>query len=434
MHTPSSQISRRLLAAACAGAMLLPAPAVATPAAAVATRQIAVPPAARTVALALPAGASATSPTAPARRSVTFSVSDASVRKGERIWFAGKVTATSAGGRTVKLERRRPGGTWKSSSTTTTRSNGRFSGSVRPTGVFEYRVRVASGGSAALTSPARTVRLSSGPRPLAQRAEMIGPSRLGAPRHAVRELTARQRKASKAKGASEIRYQRHAKGMLVSVTFGGSARTWLVSGKILKTYLSAGGPTGKLGVPVADARCGLLENGCVQRFTRGTVYSSSWAAKAAATSTTGSRGEVIAAARSQVGFRYRYRTPRAQQTKYNKWMGTSRAWCSFFVSWSSAASGNGGTIPKSTSFARFKKKVNATMRTGSTPRVGALVFFNTVPPAGTATHVGLVTDVTATTITVVDGNTVGPLPPGHRGVLERTWPRSRALYYAYPKY
>ena len=54
--------------------------------------------------------------------------------------------------------------------------------------------------------------------------------------------------------------------------------------------------------------------------------------------------------------------------------------------------------------------------------------------AGVATHVGLVTAVKPGKITVIDGNTLGNLPAGTRGVLERTWPESRALYYAYPSY
>lgn len=432
MLTLRTRARQALLAAACTVAVAAPASAAPQPAAPTAV--------ASTVTTVVSSLATAQAvPAAPlaAKKAtkVTFNVSDTKVRKGERIWFAGRVTASPKSGRKVVIERRKAGGSWKSYTTTKTRSNGKFRGTVRPTAVYEYRARVtAKGASPAATSATRKVAFSTGKRNLTQRAQMIGSARLGKATTKVKVLSAKQRKATKVKGATTIKHQRFAKGLLVSVTKSGSTRTWLVTGKILKKYLAAGGPTGKLGVPVVDAKCGLIESGCVQRFSRGTIYSSSWKSKASWTPVTGSKGEVIAAARSQVGFRYRYATPGVQHTKYNSWMGSTRAWCSFFQSWASAASGNGSTIPKANSFQKFRSQVGKTMKTGKTPKVGALVFFNTVPPAGTPTHVGLVIAVSGSTITVVDGNTVGPLPAGYRGVLERTWPRSRALYYAYPSY
>jgi len=432
MLAPLKRFLKTSLAAACAIAVAAPASAAPhqkapTTVASTMTTVVSSLAATRTPVAAPTAARSATR--------VTLAVSDTKVRKGERIWFAGRVTASPTSGRKVVLERRKIGGAWKSYTTTKTRANGKFSGTVRPTGVYQYRARVTSKGkSPAATSPTRKVTFTTGKRNLTQRAQMIGAGRLGKPSTKVKSLSAKQRKATKVKGATTIKHQRFAKGLLVSVTKKGTTRTWLVTGKILKKYLAAGGPTGKLGVPVVDAKCGLVESGCVQRFSRGTLYSSSWKSKASWTPVTGSKGEVIAAARSQVGFRYRYSTPGVQHTKFNSWMGSTRAWCSFFQSWASAASGNGSTIPKANSFQKFRSKVGATMKTGKTPKVGALVFFNTVPPAGTVTHVGLVTAVSGSTITVIDGNTVGPLPPGYRGVLERKWPRSRALYYAYPSY
>lgn len=425
---------RTLLAAACAVAVAAPASAAPQPTTPTTVASTVVTVISSLAVTQAPPPAAAPLVTRSGTK-VTLAVSDTKVRKGERIWFAGRVTASTAAGRKVVLERRRSGGPWKSYTTTKTRANGKFSGTVRPTGVYEYRARVTSTGkSPAATSPTRKVAFATGQRNLTQRAQMIGAGRLGKPSTKVTSLSAKQRRATKVKGATSIKHQRFAKGLLVSVTTKGTTKTWLVTGKILKKYLAAGGPTGKLGVPVVDAKCGLVESGCVQRFSRGTVYSSSWRSKASWTPVTGSEGEVIAAARSQVGFRYRYSTPGVQHTKFNSWMGSTRAWCSFFQSWASAASGNGSTIPKANSFQKFRSKVGTTMKTGKTPKVGALVFFNTVPPAGTVTHVGLVIAVSGSTITVVDGNTVGPLPPGYRGVLERTWPRSRALYYAYPSY
>lgn len=366
---------------------------------------------------------------------VSFGLSQSSVRKGELVWFSGKVAGASTSGRKVVVERRKAGGAWKTYTTTRTTAKGKFSGSVRPTGLFQYRARVkATSNATAAASATRSVTFSKGKRTLAQRAGTIGSARLGAATTRVITLTAAQRKATKAKNVRLVQHRAYKKGMLVKVKRGTTTRTWFVGGKILTKYRAEGGPTGKLGVPVADAKCGLIEKGCVQKFTRGTLYSSSANARATATSTTGPRGELIAAARSHVGYRHRYTRSSVQHTKFNAWMGSTSAWCSYYMSWASAASGRGSTIPKVNKFTSFRSRVNATMKTGQAPRVGALVFFNTYPPAGVATHVGLVTAVKPGKITVIDGNTLGNLPEGTRGILERTWPESRALYYAYPAY
>lgn len=381
-----------------------------------------------------PTAIEAAVPRAAARTSVSLRLSQKKIRKAERIWFAGRVSGPSAGGRKVVLERRKVGTkTWKAYTSTRTKSSGRFSGTVRPSAQFHYRVRVVANGTT-VRSKTQTVRFTKGTRTIASRAKTIASSRLGKARTGTTSLTAKQRAATKAKSVTKVRHKRYSKGILVEVTKKGTTRTWFVTGKISRAYLAAGGPTGRYGVPIADAKCGLLESGCVQRFTRGTLYSSSAKKKAVGTTTTGRRGEVIATARSQVGYTYKYKDSGSQSTKFNRWMGTTRAWCSFFLSWSSSASGNGGTIPKINKFSAFKSHVNRTMPTGSTPKVGALVFFNTYGPSGVATHVGLVVDVKRSTIRVVDGNTVGNLPASTRGILERDWPRSRALYYAYPSY
>lgn len=374
-------------------------------------------------------------PRAVKRTTVSLRVSQTRVRKGERIWFEGKISGPSAGKRKVVLERRTRGAkTWKAYTSTRAKTSGRFSVTVRPSAQFHYRVRVVAKNGTRVSSKTQTVRFTKGKRSLASRAKTIAKSRLGAARTKTTSLTAKQRARTKVKSVTKVRHKRYTKGILVEVTKKGTTRTWFVTGKISRAYLAAGGPAGKYGVPIADAKCGLLEKGCVQRFTRGTLYSSSHTKKATATTTTGRRGEMIATARSQVGYRYKYRDSGSQRTKFNKWMGTTRAWCSFFLSWSSSASGNGRTVPKVNKFSAFKSHVNRTMRTGSKPKVGALVFFNTYGPSHVATHVGLVVGVKGSTIRVIDGNTVGNLPPSTRGILERDWPRSRALYYAYPEY
>lgn len=421
MQTPRRTLTT--LAAAVALTLAVPGAAHAAPAPSAAVEVVTTPVVA--------------SPKATARSAsrISLKASQTSVRKGELVWLSGKVTGAKPHGRKVVVERRKAGGAWKRYTTATTSRAGSFSQSVRPTGVYQYRARVAATSRAtAAASPALTVTFSKGKRTLAQRAAVIGSARLGAPAAGVAALTGSQARATRATKVTRVQHRQYAKGMLVTVERGSTVRTWLVAGKILTAYRAQGGPTGRLGVPVADPKCGLVDKGCVQRFSRGTVYSSKAHARATVTTVTGAEGEVVAAARSHVGYRKKYAKQSVQHTKFNTWMGSTGAWCSFYQSWASAAAGRGSTIPKIAKFSTFRDTVRSRMKTGSKPKVGALVFFNTYPPAGVATHVGLVTAVKAGKITVIDGNTLGNLPAGTRGVLERTWPESRALYYAYPSY
>lgn len=370
------------------------------------------------------------------RSAVTLNVSQSVLRKGERVWIAGKVKVGSkvAPKRTVVIERRSSAGAaWKTATTVKTRSTGKFTVELRPTKTFEYRARVAATtGAGAATSKVKKVKFTSNKRNMNARANLLG-SRLGKPTTKIKSLSGAQRKATKVKKVKAVQHRKFANGTLVKVRTS-KTRTWLVSDKIEQVYRAAGGPTGKYGVPVQDAKCGLIEQGCIQRFSKGTIYSNKSKTKATGAVVTGRKGEVIAAARSQVGYKYHYSNSSVQHTKFNSFMGNTKAWCSFFTSWASAASGNGTLIPKSKSFTTFKADVNRTMKTGHTPKVGALVFFNTYAPAGVPTHAGIVASISGSTIRVIDGNTVGNLPPNHRGVLERDWPKSRALFYAYPNY
>jgi hypothetical protein len=398
-------------------------------------------PAQRAAALAAVAGSpgpsgATTVPGAAARTALSISVSQPSVRKGERVWIAGRANpAASVAGATVHVERRKIGtSAWKRYTSDRASSAGRYAVTVRPSGVYEYRARVvATSTSAAATSASRTVRFSTGNRTLAARAQSLG-SKVGRPTGRAKSLTRAQVRRADRTSLRSVTSRPYARGLLVKVRTTSATRTWLVSGDIRRAYEAAGGPAGRYGVPLHDARCGLLEKGCVQRFSRGTLYESADGSRATGTTVTGRRGEVIAAARSQVGYRYRYSDSSAQRTKFNAWMGNRNAWCSFLQSWASAASGNGALIPKEPRFSSFVSTVRAQMPTGQRPKVGALVFFNTYAPAGRITHVGLVTKVGRGTITVIDGNTTGNLPPSTRGVLEREWPQSRALLYAYPEY
>jgi len=225
----------------------------------------------------------------------------------------------------------------------------------------------------------------------------------------------------------------YAKGMLVQVKKKGERRTWLVYGDIYRAYRKAGGPKGKLGVPTGDPRCGLPEAGCIQRFTKAAIYDNK-STKGVVQTGKGRRAEILAVARSQVG----YSPSRKNATKYNKWVGSvGQAWCSSFLSWVSYAAGTGKTIPRHKRLTGLLKDIreNKVMKTGSAPKKGALVFFDTFDDGVVeATHVGIVVKVKSSTIVTVEANTSNPKNSSQRGVYQKERQRSRALFYAYPEY
>ncbi|MFY0409279.1 hypothetical protein ACI6PP_19900, partial [Solicola sp. PLA-1-18] len=165
-----------------------------------------------------------------------------------------------------------------------------------------------------------------------------------------------------------------------------------------------GGDAGRLGEPVTDVRCGLLESACVQRFDGGAVYANGRAQ---------SRVEIAygdpdvaalaAAAQSQVG----YVEPSWRRSKWNQWVGNQRAWCGIFQSWASLASGNDDAVPMHRDFPSLVAATqDDTARLSQVPAVGALAFMD-LEDAGRPTHVGLVVAHDGTDVTLVEGN-VGP--------------------------
>lgn len=376
------------------------------------------------LAFALVAWGPATPAQAAARTAVTFSASQTALRKGEMTWLSGRVTVGSgvAAKAKVLLDRRTGTGAWKRFATLTTSTKGTFNLRQRPAAAYSYRARVVAAGSVgSAVSKAATIRFSGADRTLAQRASILR-AQLGAVSGPVG--------TAKVAGTTAVRYRSTPKAMLVQVTKGTTDRTWLVYGDILAKYRSSGGPKGKLGAPIADPKCGLLESGCVQRFTGGAIYDNAHT-KGTVAYGTGRVTEIIAAERSQLG----YGIHTLNKSKYNAWAHSRYAWCSLFQSWAAAASGNTAAIPQDDKFSRFLASTKAHLRTGSKPRVGALVFFDTDADGVTApTHVGLVIAVHATTITTIEANTSNPKGGTARGVYLKDRVRSWPLFYAYPSY
>lgn len=299
---------------------------------------------------------SALSTAKPAESHLTFAVSSTSVRKQEQIWVAGLVVvgAKSVAGRTVIVERRKSkSGQWKRFTSTKTRSDGWYTATFRPTAVYDYRARAAGTAAAsAAGSGSRRVMFDTGARNIAARTK-IAANRTGVVSSGVKTLTTKQRRATNLAGVQTVQHQEFSKATVVKVRAGDSTRTWLVLGRINAAYRAAGGSTGTYGVPLRDAKCGLREGGCVQRFSKGTLYWNANKSKAYGTGAGGGAGEAIATARSQVGYRYKFSNNLVQNTKYNKFMNDQRPWCSYYLSWVSAASGQGTALPQKTSFTSF---------------------------------------------------------------------------------
>src|SRR5690606_21396804 len=203
---------------------------------------------------------------APQPVKVTFKASHTMIAKGEMVWLKGKVRTTSGKavkGVKVRLEQRTPNGKWRKVANVKTKANGKFVLRQRPAKRYFYRARVlASSAAKKATGPERKIRFTATPRTLAELAHALG-GRLGKPRGSIG--------TTKVNKKTTATYRDYRKMMLVEVAKPAKVRTWLVTGDIRKAYRKAGGPEGKLGVPLADPKCGLLQNGCVQRFKGGAI-------------------------------------------------------------------------------------------------------------------------------------------------------------------
>ncbi len=209
---------------------------------------------------------------------LTFAVSSTAVRKHEQIWIAGseKAGGSPSAGHTVAIERRK--GTtapWERVTTAKTRSNGKYGATFRPTGPYNYPGRVSAKGSSGKASSApHMVLLDSGNSTLTARKKIVG-SRLGATKSGLIKLSSKQRQAAKRPELAPAQYQ---------------------------------------------------------RFSKGTVYSSSNKTKAYGASACGGAGEVIGTAQSQVGYCHKISNGLVQNSKFNKYMKGDSPWCSFFLS------------------------------------------------------------------------------------------------------
>ncbi len=362
---------------------------------------------------------------AAASDSATITANQDEFRRAEAIWLTGSVPGAGQGTKVRVYAHDQKTDKRGHLVTVRTTSSGHYSARVVPTNDTRYYVRV----SGLDVSRSVTVEKAVGARTLGERASLA--YELGSPEGKVKQLSGKQLRNLKGYKADKVRYRNYANALLVEVTRGATVRTWRVDGKIRKAYLKAGGPTGKYGVPRQDARCHLIESGCVQRFANGALYANKNTAKASGQVGKSRETELVATARSQLG----YRSTRLK-SKFNKWTDSvGQPWCSAFVSWVSAASGNGGVVPKRARLHQLIPVAKERMRTYKNsskrePRLGTLAFFD-FGRSGTATHIGIVIAATSTTLTTLEGNaSKTPKFTAKRGVFLHERPRARVSFYA----
>lgn len=337
------------------------------------------------------------------------------VRKGENFWIRGKVLrADGTPHKGVRVTIYRYAGSKRhTSARVRTNAQGVYTWTPPKRSKGQYRAKASN----SQVSVALKVIPSSGRRTLESRRDSMS-FLLGSAQGGV-------------KTAKGHRYQSFYGGLIIETP----SNTRLVRGKRTRAELhKRGGVGGSLGLPLADARCGLPEGGCLQTYQKGSTYSNP-KAKQPITSAVASRryaGDLVAVALSQVS----YREPARRKSKYNRWMGDTSAgaaWCGYFTAWTAYAAGKPNSVIKRNRFAKLAAAERKRGRTSKTPAVGRLAYFGS--SSKKVHHTGIVTKVTKTHIRVVEGNvTGGKGSASNRGVYHQTWPRSRVAFYADPLY
>lgn len=319
-------------------------------------------------------------------------------------------------GQTVYVQKQTGAG-WTTIAKTTTVDRGHYRLYVRENDGFTLRTYAKGYGADSEAASATTITTTeiSGNQTIARRYATLAPW-LKEPTTAVTTGTSY---------GKTIRWQSFQHGMLVQAY----NRTFLVTGALLKGYLKAGGPTGKLGIPTSDADCYITTTKCIQSFRGGAIYYNTTSVTSTKTHVaygTGVGAEVIAVAKSQVG----YREPAWQTNKFTAWNGRKTPWCGVFLSWASAAGKNGDVVPQVDTFAKLVAEVKRRGVT-SEPRVGALAFMN-FNGSDSATHVGIITKVNANgSVQTIEGNTVIGSDP-KRVVAAKTRTPQQTLYFYLP--
>lgn len=347
-----------------------------------------------------------------ARRAVTADFSGSTYVVGELGFIRGKAYRNGNAWKSVKvtIQRTKPGSnSWSTmGSITTSSSTGRYTYKLVPSSAFVYRAVIS--GYTSAKSGQTSLDGFGGDRTLEGRAATLA-GVLGTASGSAASVPDNRLPS----GVDDARYRDYSNGTLVEVTRDGTVRTWWVTERINSKYKAANRWNSSLGLPTRDMRCGLMESGCLQRLTGGAIYQNS-SSKAWIAYGSVDEVELIAVARSQAGYVERS----WRKNKYNSWIGASNAWCSVFVSWVGAASGNSSMVPKKASYESYLSHLKASghLNYSGKPPVGSVVLFDW--GSGTPSHTGFVRSHSGSYLNTVEGNTSNGKGSSSRGVYERS--------------
>ncbi|WP_296664720.1 hypothetical protein [Demequina sp.] len=365
---------------------------------------------------------SAPSTSGGASYAVEAALSENEFRVGEMLWLTGDVSRNGGSpGRTALnlYSKTSASGSYSFLARVYTRTDGTFTYRMRPDQTTYFKVTAVPSDGDRASSRSLAARTVWGDRTLeTRRAELAW--LLGDATSSITPIPgAAVDAAGYPSGAESARYQRFDKGMLIEVDTGARIVTWYVYQDFLDKYLELYAWNGDLGLPRRDVKCGLMEGGCVQLFTGGSVYTNTSKMSPGAYVGYGrtDKTETLAAAWSQVG----YEEPSYQRNKYNSWIGGSDVWCQVFIAWSLSASGHAGDAPYSTSFTDFMRKVRASgvLRPANHPlEPGDIVIYMWTD--GSPSHAAFVDHVQGPTVLYsVEGNTTDGSGDPQRGVYYR---------------
>ena len=334
----------------------------------------------------------------------------------------------------VKVEYKKSDDTWATVQTGTASSAGTFVVAVRMSADRTFRAKIVSStGTTLATSASFFVDFTSGTSTLEERRAVLA-WRLGSATTAVHSISSSDVAASAyTGGATSARYQKFKNGYLVEVTpKSGAAQAWIVEGRHLQGYRDRGAWAGKLGLPERDAKCQLLEGGCVTLFSRGAIYTNKSSMSKGIYVSAGRTPQVetLAAAYSQKG----YEEPAWRTSKYNDWIGGDHAWCQVFVAWATYAAGRQGEAPVRKYFPHYvavMKKSPALIRNpkASDIRAGDILIFDW--GLAEPRHTGFAVKASGNYVWTFEGNTTDGTGDPQRGVYARKRSLSRvwAVYH-----
>lgn len=344
---------------------------------------------------------------------------------GERVYFAGHVKLDGNGvadQEVVAQERPAGSSTWRTIKVLRTAETGHYRYSDTPSSDTEYRV-VARESARIERTVGETLTVDTG---------LKGDRTLAARTAQVARYMGD--KVGEQKSADGKVWQTYELGVLIKVNRPASLgdRVWMITGAMYDKWTSLGGLNSKLGHPVGDVECQLLDDGCLQRFAGGSLYDSD-DAKMTVLYGSGVWTELGVVAKSQVG----YTEPGWRDNKFNDWIGANNAWCGVFQGWIAEASGNPGLVPKTALYSQLVTAAKANMTIVTKPRPGDIAFLDFVHSAGNAstpTHAAFIREVRGSTLYTYEGNTTDGSGDQTRGVWSRTRSTGLVVFYARPDY